>query len=152
MIDNSASMLDLAYADTRKKHCSTTTSTACSYDTDCPSGETCSAFDRSPFYCYDQSYKSTNVYEGYFDRTKNYHYVFNTTYPYFEEVASIPSTCAMAASSTVICKQRAGVLHVNIDTASGSTATKYFYASGNFLNWLTASKLDVEKKILTGGK
>jgi type IV pilus assembly protein PilY1 len=27
-----------------------------------------------------------------------------------------------------------------------------FVATGNFLNWASASKLDIQKKILTGGK
>ena len=36
-------------------------------------------------------------------------------------------------------------------TATPKRVTK-FSASGNYLNWMTASKFDIQKKILTGGK
>src|SRR5512137_215918 len=68
MIDNSASMYDLAYVDKGKKHCAANTGTSCFYDSDCPSGDTCSVFDRQPYYCFDETYSSANSYYGYFDK------------------------------------------------------------------------------------
>src|SRR6185369_8144982 len=149
IIDNSASMNDLAYDDRGYKRCSTTTTQSCAVNTDCPSGETCTQA-RNPSYCFDQTFSSTNSYVGYFDPAKKYQFNFTTNR--FQEAASIPSSCAMAAvANQVYCKLISNTLHLNIDTTD-PTQTKYFYASGKFLNWLAASKFDVEKQVLTGGK
>jgi len=43
-------------------------------------------------------------------------------------------------------------LQVSFDNADTPTAVTCFAARGNILNWATASKLDIQKKILTGGK
>ncbi|MFZ3207685.1 MAG: hypothetical protein WA140_02485, partial [Geobacteraceae bacterium] len=147
MIDNSASMYDLAYVDKGKKHCATNTGTSCFYDSDCPSGDTCSVFDRSPYYCYDETYRSTNNYYGYFDKDTFYYYRSGTDD--FAPVASaFPSGCgSVSAGSTT--KSIANTMCVEYLRPN----TLYsFVAKGNYLNWLTASKLDIEKKILTGGK
>jgi len=131
LIDNSASMFDLAYVDEGNKSNGT--------------------FIREPYYCYDQTFSSTREggYEGYFNKTANYQYDFSTGY--FTEVGSVPTTCSMAEGGTVMCKKIDGILLVNIDTGD-STKPRYFYATGSYLNWLTASKFDIEKKVLTGGK
>ena len=99
---------------------------------------------RVPSYCYDQTFKSANPYAGYFDQAKIYQY--DLVNEYFYEVAS-------ATDVDASCNQRiAGHLCID-ETASGSTYTlTKFMASGKYLNWLTASKFDVQKKILTGGK
>ena len=149
IIDNSASMYDLAYDDKGYKYCSSTTSQACSVNTDCPSGETCTSV-RNPTYCYDETFSSASSYVGSFDPAKNYKYDF-TAQRFQEETGSIPTSCAMASETGIFCKQIAGSLHLNIDTTV-PTRSKYFYASGKFLNWLVASKFDVEKDVLTGGK
>ncbi|MBU5613301.1 pilus assembly protein [Geomonas azotofigens] len=155
IIDNSASMYDLAYVDKGRKTCSGDTSYACDSDATCAAvGKgTCTHFLREPYYCYDQTFSSANSYVGYFDSTKYYQYDFDANQ--FSEVGSIPTSCAVAASSTstgsVICKIRPGVLHVNMGKGDAS-GTHYFYASGKYLNWITASKFDVEKQVLTGGK
>lgn len=132
LIDNSASMYDLSYADEGKKNADAT-------------------FARQPYYCYDQTYSNAKAggYDGYFDQAKKYQYNFDTER--FAEVASIPANCSMAASATVVCKVVSDTLHVNIDTVN-TAQVKYFYASGKYLNWLSASKFDIEKKVLTGGK
>ena len=151
IIDNSASMYDLAYDDKGYKRCSATTAQTCAANTDCPDGETCTQA-RNPSYCYDETFSSAvgKVYVGYFDYEKNYKYNFSTSR--FEEVVSIPANCAMAAvADQVFCKLISNTLHFNVDKTD-PTRTKYFYASGNFLNWLSASKFDVEKEVLTGGK
>jgi len=150
IIDNSASMYDLAYDDKGYRRCSSTTSQSCSVDTDCPSGETCAQV-RNPSYCYDKTFSSSLSYVGYFDPAKNYKYNFGTNRFQVEE-GSIPANCSMAAVDDVVyCKLISNTLHLNIDK-SDPTRTKHFYASGKFLNWLNSSKFDVEKQVLTGGK
>ncbi|MBK5276678.1 MAG: hypothetical protein JJE30_16740 [Desulfuromonadales bacterium] len=149
LIDNSASMYDLAYDDKGYKRCSSTTSQSCSVTTDCPSGQTCTQA-RNPSYCFDETFDSSNSYVGYFDHTKNYKFNFSTNR--FQEEPSIPANCAMAAvADQIYCKLISNTLHLNIDKTNPAQ-TKYFYASGKYLNWLTSSKFDVEKQVLTGGK
>jgi type IV pilus assembly protein PilY1 len=98
------------------------------------------------FVCYDQTYSSRNSYPGYFKRDSYYSYNFNTsTGDYFQETASFPASCtkrSVGASGGILC----------VDLSANPTMVTNFVASGNFLNWLTASKFDVEKKVLTGGK
>jgi type IV pilus assembly protein PilY1 len=150
VLDNSASMNDLAYDDRGYKRCSTTTGQTCAVNSDCPSGETCTLL-RNPYYCYDETFRTTGSYVGYFDMSKNYQYNFSTL-KFQEYTGTIPATCAMAANADIVyCKIISNHLHLNINKAD-PTQTKYFYASGKFLNWMTASKFDVEKQVLTGGK
>jgi type IV pilus assembly protein PilY1 len=166
MIDNSSSMFDLSYSDQGQTGtCSVTTSRTCQSSADCPivSGtthETCTN-GRVPTYCFDETYRSNvcsgdstvtcgadtdcatgqtcrNLYAGYFSSTTYYSY--DLTNKYF-----VPATY----DSTKCTKGRANTLCVGI---SGSNTVNYFGASGNYLNWLTSSKFDVEKGILTGGK
>lgn len=171
MIDNSASMYDLAYVDKGKKHCSATTARGCFYDSDCPTGETCSVFDRTPYYCFDQTFSSTKIcsnssvttcsadsdcgannscvdrYAGYFDNNTYYHYRSGTDD--FAPVASaFPSGCP--TSGTNITKTIANTMCLEYVPITGTMVT--FIAKGNYLNWLTSSKFDIEKKILIGGK
>ena len=150
VLDNSASMYDLAYDDRGYKRCSTTTAQTCAVSTDCPSGETCTTV-RNPYYCFDETFRASISYVGYFDPAKNYQYDFSSSR--FQEYAgTIPSTCAMSeVADKVFCKLLSNTLHLNIDKTDPAR-TRYFYASGKYLNWLTASKFDVEKQVLTGGK
>lgn len=106
MLDNSASMYDLA-------HISDTGT-----------------------YCYDNTYSDAKSYGGYFSQSSMYTYDFFTNR--FALTSFIPMSCTYAT----------GYLCVNV---SGG-AVNQFTARGNFLNWLSASKFDIEKKILTGGK
>lgn len=125
-IDNSASMFDLVYSDKGNLP------------------------DRAPFYCYDQTFDDDdNLYAGYFifevdgvPTTEIYSY--NFTDERFEPGASFPGTCAREISGKLCIE----------GTLSGTDLTSVtgFYATGEYLNWLTASKFDVEKEILTGGK
>jgi type IV pilus assembly protein PilY1 len=91
-------------------------------------------------YCYDDNYTAANVYAGYFDRDVWYKY--DETDGQFEE--STATACDSATgtkySSSEVC------ITVNPDEVTA------FAAKGNLLNWATASKLDIQKKILTGGK
>jgi type IV pilus assembly protein PilY1 len=148
MIDNSASMYDLAYVDKGYKTCSTTTSTYCSYDTNCPSGETCSRFVREPYYCYDETYKSATTYTGYFVPTTYYYY--RAASDDFAPVASaFPSGCGTGSGTTT--KTIASTMCLEYSTSGTTKTLVSFVAKGNYLNWVTASKFDVEKQILTGG-
>ncbi len=123
IIDNSASMLDLAYVN----------------------GATT---------CYDDSYSDSTTYAGYFEATTWYTYNDNATDNEFEEITeeTAASFCAGAGTeytSAYLCIDGA------ITTAGGDselTGVTTIYLSGNLLNWLSASKLDIQKEILSGGK
>lgn len=203
IIDNSASMYDLAYVDRGKKHCSVTTTRACflksdcnycsvttskgcSTDRDCPlqednTNETCvvtadtctgavDGFDRKPTYCFDQTYQSGNSYVGYFSRLQS----DNTSKQYYDYDFSVGLTsisgssvqervskfnlastfsCTGTGAASEVIKQINGELCLIYDNSRPATdkVTKLL-ASGNYLNWLTASKFDIEKQVLTGGK
>jgi type IV pilus assembly protein PilY1 len=94
---------------------------------------------RDATYCYDQTYISTKTYAGYFE--KDTAYVYNFASKRFE-AGSPPAVCSHLIP---------GELCVDIVSGLPSTVIN-FVARGNYLNWLTASKFDVQKQILTGGK
>lgn len=123
MLDNSSSMYDLAYADEGQTVSGTVT--------------------REPYYCYDQTYKSTNTYVGYFNRDT--YYLYDLTNHYFAVTASLPA-------STSCDYYLSGALCLKFNTSVTPNTLNTFAAKGNFLNWLLASKFDVEKQVLTGGK
>jgi type IV pilus assembly protein PilY1 len=110
LIDNSASMHDLAYVGNQG-------------------------------YCYDDTYDSASTYVGYFEPGS--WYAYNLVAEKFE--------LKKAAEAATIC---GSATYTNTDACITSNATSVttFAAKGNFLNWVAASKLDVEKEILTGGK
>ena len=91
-------------------------------------------------YCYDESYNNSASYPGYFDTATVYQYT--TTGNKFTPVTAVPTACTF--SSAYLCVTMTG-------TTPNRTVSQ-FAATGNFLNWLTASKLDIQKLILTGGK
>jgi len=100
-------------------------------------------------YCYDDTYTAANFYAGYFDR--DYWYYYNQANGQFEQRTQDWVTTATAAEWTSPAGtqyHRLFSIHIKVD---GDTVTAFF-AKGNFLNWATASKLDIQKKILTGGK
>lgn len=123
MIDNSASMFDLVYADEGCSTCAT---------------------PRTPKYCYDETYSDANgnTYAGYFGTSSYYDY--DITNGKFVEISSFPA----AGACTYYVANK---FCVALDGSTPPKVTK-FSAVGNYLNWLTASKFDVQKSILTGGK
>lgn len=149
MIDNSASMYDLNFIDEGKKNADGT-------------------FARQPYYCYDQTYKSqfcSNArttscttdancgtggkcieYSGYFDTKTDAgataYYQYNMTNNVFEPLGTFPTSCTKYVANT---------LCVDLDSSTPKKVTK-FAAKGSYLNWLTTSKFDVQKQVLTGGK
>jgi len=108
MIDNSASMYDMAYDSTGN--------------------------------CYDNAYSTVASYPGYFDEAAVYSY--NSTAQRFEAGATMPGSCTFKSAD--FCVTMAGV--------KPNRTVSVFVAKGKFLNWLATSKLDLQKKILTGGK
>ncbi len=125
LIDNSASMYDLAYVDDQK-------------------------------YCFDDSFDENTNYAGYFDRGTWYYYDFTTSQ--FKETGSWSE--AHTIWSSAIKEEvyhRPGVVHYGLDDIEGDgdgimDFVSVIMATGNFLNWVMASKMDIEKEILTGGK
>jgi type IV pilus assembly protein PilY1 len=59
----------------------------------------------------------------------------------------MPGTCTFGGSSTAT-----SYACVNMSGTAPNRLVSGFVAKGNFLNWLSASKLDIQKKVLTGGK
>ena len=131
---------------------------SCTQDSTCSaitSGDTCNNKCSVTHSCYDDTYSSSNSYVGYFTATdasnNTVYYSYDATNGKFT-TDSLPDTCdysntgspASPTSSTYVCVNTSG-------TGTAEVVTE-FVASGNFLNWLTASKFDIEKQILTGGK
>ncbi|MDF1592333.1 MAG: PilC/PilY family type IV pilus protein [Desulfobacterales bacterium] len=129
LIDNSGSMLDLAYV-----------------------------VDGSN--CYDDAFNSADTYAGYFTPKKLYVYdlttlKFRTYYDgtdrsamwtgavgtiFYNGPSVDPPTASYSGNGVVWVKM------------NGTTSITAFVADGNFLNWAAASKIDIQKEILTGGK
>jgi type IV pilus assembly protein PilY1 len=109
IIDNSASMNDLAYIGTQGT-------------------------------CYDDGFSPTQEYAGYFDG--NSWYAYSSASGTFSQISDAVTQCSSSSYKSE------GQLCVSVGTNSISK----FIAKGNLLNWAAASKLDIQKKILTGGK
>lgn len=155
LIDNSASMFDLTYSDKGLKHCSNS-STVCTADSDCGSGGTCSVFDRNPMYCFDETYEGINVYIGYFNTLQSdnsskqfYTYDFTSSPGKFDPASTFSCSAGSGETARLVANELCVIYN---PTLASTTKVTKFLASGNYLNWLTASKFDVEKKILTGGR
>ena len=128
MIDNSASMYDLAYVKPREEG-----------------------------YCYDgtytdesgslvESYDGATSYFGYFDPAGWYAYDFAAGQFVAKTAVEVEPICTGSDYYSF------GSVCIVIDATVAPKEVTAFAASGNFLNWATASKLDIQKKILTGGK
>ncbi len=146
MIDNSASMYDLEYF-------AGSTSPPQTYS--CTGG---GVSQTKTSFCYDNTYTDTYTYVGYFEYSSKTWYRYdlspsaNNTTPgsndkFKEELPPPTGLCDFGSPTGHVCINKSG---------SGTVADPYritdFYATGNFLNWLSASKFDVQKHILTGGK
>jgi len=99
--------------------------------------------------CYDDTFSAANVYGGYFVRTDWYYY--NFTIGQFEKSATAPASNSVwtGAAGTAYNNTDA---YIKLDTTQDPNVVTAFFGKGNFLNWVTASKFDIQKKILTGGK
>src|SRR5512139_3942591 len=114
MLDNSASMYDLAYIDEGVRAAS-------------------GNFVRKPAYCYDETYRGATNYYGYFDKTAIYNYDFGTGS--FSVVTVFDAECAVASD---LVRTRSGTVCIKL--SADKKDVTYFAAKGNFLNWLTVSK------------
>jgi len=128
LMDNSESMLDLAYMpDTDACH-----------DT-IPTGSSGTGLAGN------MAYQGAIRYAGYFSTDQWYGYdAVNTHF----KVVSKPSTCS-GNSDSAYTHVRGQVEELCVQFSSGSVG---FKARGNFLNWATTSRFDILKKVLTGGK
>lgn len=122
----------------------------CTSPADCTlSGDTCNNTCTSTRQCYDNTFSSAKTYPGYFDTAATYAYDF-TNSNFTTSGVTMPSSDCEYTSGTPkdFC--------VNTTGSGTSEAVVHdltgFVATGNFLNWLTASKFDQQKQILTGGK
>ena len=90
-------------------------------------------------YCLDNTYDDANPngYFGYFDQGSIYTYDNNK----FTSGGTLSG-----------CTYQTGFVCVHMTGTAPNRTVDKFAASGKFLNWLSASKFDVQKKILTGGK
>jgi type IV pilus assembly protein PilY1 len=128
MIDNSASMYDLAYVKPREEG-----------------------------YCYDGTYtdEASNLVESY-DAANGYIGYFDAAGWYAYDLAAGRFVAKTATEAGTICSSanytNNGTVCIGIDEAVDPKIVTAFAATGNFLNWASASKLDIQKKILTGGK
>ncbi len=165
MIDNSASMYDLAYvAETSPSFSAwangvayltgdvvsdggdlyeatsdgTSNGTGVADDT----GVSWTSYTFTTSGCYDESYQSAEAYAGYFESGEWYAYSFSDEE--FQQKTSTEADTAKASATYI-----ADEVLITIDATPSVTS---FFAKGNLLNWAAMSKLDVEKKILTGGK
>ena len=150
LIDNSASMYDLAYPNSGR-HCSigatgTDQPFPCFTDSECSPGQTCSVVDHAPYFCLDDSYYDGKSYSGYFDPLSIYSYYAASAA--FVAGATLPAPPCSSGS----CAASTNYLYVGMTGTAPNRTVSVFTASGNFLNWLSMSKLDVEKQVLTGGK
>ncbi len=127
------------------------TPTPCTIDATCSAiteGDTCNNKCNVHHDCYDTTYDDAATYRGYFEPAKTYSYDF--TNEKFTSGATMPGSCSYSAGATTyVCVNTTGAGTTSETMVHDATG---FVASGNFLNWLTASKFDVEKWILTGGK
>jgi type IV pilus assembly protein PilY1 len=174
LIDNSLSMSDLAYD--RGKHCTPATVTSCSADSgcaatpgqvcrdkvctfptpkacsadgDCSSGQLC-APDSRPFFCVDDSYRDDRDYVGYFEQKTVYRY--DSAASRFQADLEAGYPLVVPSSCTGSCAAATKYLYVEMTGTAPGRKVQSFKASGNFLNWLSMSKMDLAKKVLTGGK
>jgi type IV pilus assembly protein PilY1 len=137
--------------------CVSTTTTnvtpvSCTTDATCSAktpGDTCNNKCGVTRQCYDTTYSNTASYIGYFNATATYNYDFTNNK--LTSGVTMPGTCTYGGASS-------SMPYVCVNTTGSGTSeiintgSVGFVASGNFLNWLTASKFDIEKQILTGGK
>jgi type IV pilus assembly protein PilY1 len=128
IIDNSESMLDLAYM---------------------PDNGAChdkvENDDREISMAEDIGYERTTTYAGYF--ASNDWYTYNSPQSFFE-VISKPAACT-SIDGSAYTNTRYGIEDLCFQLHNSSIEIK---ARGNLLNWATASRFDIQKKVLTGGK
>ena len=99
------------------------------------------AYSDPSTFCIDDGYetKNTRGYPGYFEEHITYAYDFTG-----EKFA--PSSVKLPVGCNAVDK-----FYLCVSMSNDRKVVK-FLGSGRFLNWLSMSKLDIEKQVLTGGK
>ena len=148
MIDNSASMFDLTYLDKGRFTGTCSGSGACSNTVSCPVGQTCNSitYTREPMYCYDQTYNFNFHYTGQLSGTGLNIMNMISNNGIFYRGSLFPGKLRQIYTRHFVCQRDQPQQY-----HTPKTVTK-FVAEGNYLNWLSASKFDIQKQILTGGK
>lgn len=155
LLDNSQSMYDLEYQDVGAQGNCSASGALCTSDAGCTTGETCNGIvARTATYCYDNTYSSRTVYFGYFDTTdangSTAYYKYDFASKLFFPTNGFPASCDISVPNTLCLDDNDPPSAATSVSSTRALAT--FIASGNYLNWLTASKFDVQKRVLTGGK
>jgi hypothetical protein len=101
--------------------------------------------------CYDETYNNSDTYSGYFDKDSWYEYNFGTDNPSFTIQAVRPTFCSTADYFGGILDDQFVCVDLVLNPGEPPSVSA-FAATGNFLNWASASKFDIQKNILTGGK
>ncbi len=105
------------------------------------------AYEGAEDTCYDDTYDGANAYTGYFE--DDTWYAYNFTDGRFEEITLLTAVAEYISAEF----KRPGELYIDGPVSSGElTGVTAFGALGRVLNWAAASKIDIQKKILTGGK
>ncbi len=99
-------------------------------------------------YCFDDTYDTNNGYAGYFEADVWYYY--NQALEQFE--AREGDWAALQASGEWTGATGTACAHNDVNLKVNGDVVTTFFARGKFLNWATASKLDIQKEVLTGGK
>ena len=100
--------------------------------------------------CFDDTYNPNTTYAGYF--SPNAYYVYDFTQEKFRPWSGNSNLFLGAGTYYYYyAPQSLADVAVMMDDATLTTVTG-FYVKGNFINWATASKIDIQKEILTGGK
>ena len=102
------------------------------------------AYVKDDSQCFDDTYDTNTTYAGYFE--KNVLYAYNFSGDYFEVYSAASHWTGKDSTGGWYYSNYVWML---LDSTPSPTA---FVAFGNYLNWLTASKFDIQKEILTGGK
>ncbi len=162
LIDNSASMYDPAYLDPVVEELDAQGD---------PTGKTLSG---GIDFCFADDYDNAVAYAGYFSPLAEiwYRYVdspfcSNDTYANESDCTANSGTWNDAddqfiqlskSEAETFCSDETGIeyasddLCITVNSGTDPDTVTAFAAKGRFLNWLAASKFDVEKEILSGGK
>jgi len=115
LIDNSGSTLDLAYVETDS-------------------------------HCFDDTYNSALTYAGYFDQTSWYAYDFSAEkFVKWDDLTPEEQTEFLDDGDPDKFYYNAYPLYAYIKLDTTDSKVTYFKAYGNFLNWASASKIDIQK-------
>lgn len=116
--------------------------------------------------CVDEDYISASIYAGYFETDAASWYSYNSTSGQFEKKTEADALNDCNDASGKMYYRNDVCVTINTVQQNGAVDTiprdpddpidffevTAFAGKGNFLNWATASKFDIQKQILTGGK